>query len=153
MCCASLFILQICVYTNICAHTHNHTVYTPVINTNKCMDLCQKRSSPFLFGHSSCLCLSLLIRPFHLVCIDYRLTSHSDTLRGPIHVCSPRDTHWVYCCKECLLSWPEPACESMSIIPSQWALHNTTATSPPPGPLWKYRPRFALLQEESEWDG
>ncbi len=94
-----------------------------------------KRPSPLLLGHCLCLCLSLLIRLFHLVCIDYRLTSHSDTLRGPIHVCSPRDTHWVHCGEECLLSWPELACESMSIIPSQWALHNTATNIPPTTPL------------------
>lgn len=128
---ASLFLLQRSMCRLIYAHTH--TVLIPTNWTNKCM--AKKGLCCFLLRHCSCLCLSLLIRPFHLVCIDYRLTSHSDTLRGPIHVCSPRDTHWVHCGEECLLSWPELACESMSIIPSQWVLHNTAAAIPPTRPL------------------
>lgn len=47
-------------------------------------------------------------------------------------------THWVHCGEECLLSWPELACESMSIIPSQWVLHSTAASVPhtrPPSSL------------------
>lgn len=34
----------------------------------------------FVWRHCSCLHLSLLIRLFHPVCIDYWLTSHPDTL-------------------------------------------------------------------------
>lgn len=53
------------------------------------MDFSQKRPSAFLFRSCSRLCLSLLIRSFHLVCIDYRLTSHSDTLSWPYSCLQP----------------------------------------------------------------
>lgn len=130
--------------THVCRprHAHTHTVYThhQRRQTNT-WTLAKQRPSPCLLRHS--LCLSLLIKPFHLVCIDYRLTSHSDTLRSPIHVCSPRDTHWVHCGEECLLSWPELACESMSIILSLWVLHNMAATIQTDHTT---RPHFALIR-------
>lgn len=126
----------------ICTHTHIQYIHQLIEQTNL-WTVTKKGLCRFLFLHCSRLCLSLLIRSFHLVSVDYRLTSHSDTLRGPIHVCSPRDTHWVHCGEECLLSWPELACESMSIIPSQWVLHNTAATIPTNQTA---RPHFALLQ-------
>lgn len=136
-------------YMHKCTFTYTHILYTQTTNrTHKCMDFSQKKPSPFLFRHCSCLCLSLLIRPFHLVCIDYRLTSHSDTLRGPIHVSSPRDTHWVHCGEECLLSCPELACESMSIIQSQWVLYNTAVTNPPTTSVGKIGPFLHSSKEK-----
>ncbi len=121
---------------HVCQPVYAHTLWLNCIHQPKGQTSATNRKTfPFLFGHCLCLCLSLLIRSFHLVCIDYRLTSQSDTLRGSIHVCSPRDTHWVHCEEECLLSWPELACESTSIIPSLWVLHNTAATIPPNRPL------------------
>lgn len=131
--CMSMY-AQYTVYSPMHIHTYC-TRKQPIAHTNKCTEFSQKKHSPFLFRHCSCLCLSLLIRPFHLVCIDYRLTSHSDTLRGPIHGSSPHDTHWVHCGEECLLSCPELACESMSIIPSQWVLYNSAETNPPTRPV------------------
>lgn len=129
-------------------YAHTYSIYPRQGDKQMC-GLKPKKPSRFLFRRCSCLCLSLLIRAFHLVCIDYRLTSHSDTLRGPIHVCSPRDTHWVHCGEECLLSWPELACESMSIIPGQWALHNTAAAILPSRPLGLVLPS----SKEKWWEG
>lgn len=134
-------------------HTHTHCKYTRRRDKQTNVWTSAQKGLHLFCSDAAHVCLSLLMRPFHLVCIDCRLTSHSDTLGGPIHVCSPRDTHWVHCGEECLLSWPEPACESMSIIPRQWVLHNAAATAPPNGPRWKRRAPFCTRPRNKKWRG
>lgn len=121
---------SMCSVPDLCINAHVHTyMYTPASMTNKFMNFSSKKDLTFSVRT---LLMSVFVS-FDITlssCLHWLQADESQwyTFRGPIHVCSPRDTHWVHCGEECLLSWPEPACKSTSIIQSQWVLHDAAVT-------------------------
>ncbi len=93
-------------------------VLTHILHIQQTRANCQSLHLSYSCFHLATVLMSAFVsfdKAFHPVCIDYSLTSRSDT-PWPIQ---PSTAHWSYCKQECLFSYPNPTYESTSIIQRQ----------------------------------